>query len=109
MRQNSLRRSNSHSIVRTILTDAGSVAAPSEDRLADLDLTVTNDDLHLQSLDFVDQLALLLPGTLVEPSRSWRRNSLRQTHDVQSWLGGRQGLSGQECCGALSRGEDGAI
>ncbi len=58
MRQNSLRRSNSHSIVRTILTDAGSVAAPSEDRLADLDLTVTNDDLHLQSLDFVDQLAL---------------------------------------------------
>src|SRR3954463_2739188 len=53
------------SIVCTQLTKAGAFAGgASGDRIADLDLTVGHDDPHHQPFD---QLALLLPGGLIEP------------------------------------------
>src|SRR4051812_49948285 len=53
------------SIVCTQLTKAGAFAGGAGgDRIADLDLTVGHDDPHHQPFD---QLALLLPGGLIEP------------------------------------------
>src|SRR3954452_10356315 len=65
MARHSFSRAQSRSIVCTQLTKAGAFAGgASGDRIADLDLTVGHDDPHHQPFD---QLALLLPGGLIEP------------------------------------------